>query len=103
MARRQRHANDQAEQAVSDPVDKPAHYNNHPSGVECIEITKHFNFALGNVIKYVWRADAKGNALEDLRKAQRYLAVEIARREVEQRQSITREDVERATCAEHNR
>lgn len=60
-----------------DPVEKPKHYNSHPSGVECIEITRHHDFAIGNVIKYVWRAGLKeGNLakeLEDLRKARYYL------------------------------
>lgn len=60
-----------------DPVEKPKHYNSHPSGVECIEITRHHDFAIGNVIKYVWRAGLKeGNKakeLEDLRKARYYL------------------------------
>ncbi|MFD0384476.1 DUF3310 domain-containing protein [Streptomyces stramineus] len=37
-------------------VDHPAHYTSHPSGVECIEITQHFNFPIGNAIKYLWRA-----------------------------------------------
>lgn len=45
-------------------------------------IVEHFGFSLGNVIKYVWRAGLKGpNALEDLRKARRYLDYEIARLE----------------------
>ncbi len=40
-------------------VDHPPHYNSHPSGVECIEITEHYNFCVGNAIKYVWRAGLK--------------------------------------------
>lgn len=66
---------------MSDNVNKPNHYTKHPSGVECIDIAKHFNFNLGNVIKYVWRADSKGNALEDLRKARKYIDFEIEQRE----------------------
>jgi len=62
-----------------DSVDKPIHYNSHPSGVECIEITKHMNYCLGNVIKYVWRAGLKGEAIEDLEKAATYLQYEIDR------------------------
>lgn len=62
-----------------DNVEKPQHYNSHPSGVECIEITKHMNYCLGNVIKYVWRAGLKGEAIEDLEKAATYLAYEIER------------------------
>lgn len=64
-----------------DPVEHPAHYNDHPSGVECLAITEHMNFCLGNVIKYIWRCDEKGNAIEDLKKARFYLDREIARRE----------------------
>ena len=63
-----------------DPVHHPAHYTSHASGVECIQIAECFDFSLGNVIKYCWRADEKGNALEDLKKAQWYLSREIERR-----------------------
>ena len=63
-----------------DPVNHPAHYTAHPSGVECIQITEHMSFTLGNAVKYIWRADAKGG-VEDLRKAVWYLQREIARRE----------------------
>lgn len=63
-----------------DPVNHPPHYTSHPSGVECIQIAEHMNFCLGNVIKYVWRAGQKGDALEDLRKAAFYLDREIKRR-----------------------
>ena len=71
---------------MSDPVNHPAHYTGHPSGVECIAIVQHMGFCLGNVLKYVWRADLKGNAIEDLEKARFYLDLEIARRKVAQRQ-----------------
>ena len=66
---------------MSDPVNHPKHYTAHPSGVECIQITEHMNFCLGNVIKYVWRAGLKADAVEDLKKARFYLDREIARRE----------------------
>lgn len=62
-----------------DPINKPLHYQ-HPSGVECIEITEHLNFCLGNAIKYIWRCDHKGQPIEDLRKAVVYLNREITRR-----------------------
>ena len=64
-----------------DPVHMPSHYTKLK--VECIEVTEHFNFCLGNAIKYIWRADHKGKPLEDLRKAIFYLEREIARRERE--------------------
>jgi hypothetical protein len=62
-------------------VQKAPHYNGHPSGIEAIEIIQHMGFCLGNVFKYVWRADLKDNALEDLHKARYYLEREISLRE----------------------
>ena len=64
-----------------DPVNHPPHYTSHASGVECIRITEHFNFCIGNAIKYLWRAGLKGEALEDLRKAAWYIEREINRLE----------------------
>lgn len=66
-----------------DPVNHPKHYTSHPSGVECIEITRHMSFSLGNVVKYVWRAGLKDTEitdkeLEDLKKAMWYLQDAIA-------------------------
>jgi hypothetical protein len=63
-----------------DPVNHPSHYTSHPSGVECIQVVEHMGFCLGNVVKYCWRADEKGNALEDLEKALWYLQRELKRR-----------------------
>jgi hypothetical protein len=62
---------------MDDPVNHPAHYTSHPSGVEAIDITRHMNFNLGNAVKYVWRADLKGNSLQDLQKARFYIEDEI--------------------------
>jgi hypothetical protein len=64
----------------SDEVAHPAHYTSHPSGVECITITRHMNFNLGNATKYIWRAGLKGDDIVDLEKAAWYLQDEIARR-----------------------
>lgn len=64
-----------------DPVNNPKHYTSHPSGIECIQITEHMGFNLGNAVKYIWRADLKADALEDLRKAAWYLQREIERRD----------------------
>lgn len=55
-----------------DPVNHPRHYTAHPSGLECIEITRHLPFDIGNAVKYVWRADLK-NGTEDYEKALWYL------------------------------
>ena len=72
-----------------DMVNHPPYYNS--SGIlcicgkqiECIEITRTFNFNLGNVIKYVWRHKFK-NGLEDLKKARWYLDDEIKKLEIEE-------------------
>jgi hypothetical protein len=64
-----------------DLVNHPPHYKGHPSAVECIEITRHFNYNRGNAIKYIWRAGQKGDEIEDLRKAVWYLQDEIYRLE----------------------
>jgi hypothetical protein len=69
---------------MSDNVNHPPHYTQHPSGIECIDITRHMGFNLGNVLKYIWRADLKHDAIEDLRKAQWYLQDEIDKRLEEQ-------------------
>jgi len=62
---------------MDDPVNHPAHYTSHPSGVEAIDITRHMNFNLGNAVKYVWRAGLKGDSIEDLQKARFYIEDEI--------------------------
>lgn len=65
----------------SDPITRPAHYT-------CFAIEPReaiaawgLNFALGNVVKYVARADHKGHAIEDLKKARENLDYEIRKRE----------------------
>lgn len=62
-----------------DPVNSPSHYT-WLGGIEVIQITEHLGFSLGNVVKYVLRADHKGKPIEDLEKARWYLDREIARR-----------------------
>lgn len=56
-----------------DIVEKPKHYNSHPSGVECIDITQHLPFCEGNAFKYIFRRKDKGNELQDCKKALWYL------------------------------
>lgn len=68
---------------MNDNVNNPRHYTSHPSGIECIQVTEHMSFCLGNVVKYIWRADEKGASLEDLKKARWYLDREIQKRESE--------------------
>lgn len=73
-------SNDKKEHDKVDMVNHPPHYKQHPSGVECIDITEHFNFNIGNAIKYLWRSEHK-NGLEDLKKAEWYIKREIQKRE----------------------
>jgi len=54
-------------------VDHPKHYNT--GRIEVIDAIEDWKlgFHLGNVVKYVARAEHKGKPLEDLKKAQWYL------------------------------
>lgn len=71
----------------NDQVNHPKHYTSDPSGIECIDITRHRNFNIGNAIKYLWRAGLKEDKdrklidkqVEDLNKAVWYLVDEIHR------------------------
>lgn len=56
-----------------DNVNHPSHYVSHPSGVETINITREFEFALGNAWKYLMRFRYKGKPKEDLEKAVWYM------------------------------
>ena len=58
----------------NEQVNHPRHYNQHPSGVECIEIIEHLPCNLANAVKYIWRAGLKKSSdpLRDLRSAQWY-------------------------------
>ncbi|MFF9481415.1 DUF3310 domain-containing protein [Streptomyces sp. NPDC014733] len=69
-----------APELASRTVVSPEHYTSHPSGIECIEITQHMNFPLGNAMKYIWRAGLKHpDAITDLEKAKQYIEIEIER------------------------
>lgn len=61
-----------------DVVNHPPHYK--VGGIETIDFieAKGLNYHLGNVVKYITRADHKGDRLENLKKAQWYLTREIA-------------------------
>ena len=62
----------------SDMVNHPPHYK--AGGIETIDFieAKNLGYNLGNVVKYVSRADLKGNKVEDLQKARWYLDRAIA-------------------------
>lgn len=65
-------------------INKPPHYLiNKIQPIDYID-AQHFNFNLGNVIKYISRAPFKGNELEDLKKARWYLDREIQKKEKEE-------------------
>lgn len=66
-----------------DMVNRPLHYNQ--GGIEVYDFIRayHLNYALGNVVKYVARAKYKGNYVEDLKKAKRYLEMELVHCEEE--------------------
>lgn len=73
--------------AKKNNVNHPKHYTSDPSGIECIDVTRHRNFNVGNAIKYLWRAGLKIDAdkssinkqIEDLEKAVWYIVDEIHR------------------------
>lgn len=73
----------------NDSVNHPKHYTSHPSGIECIQITRHYCFAIGNAIKYLWRAGLKSEngmadidkEIEDLKKSKWYIDDRIAQLE----------------------
>jgi hypothetical protein len=67
----------EAELNATDNVNHPAHYK--AGGIETIDFieAKSLNYHLGNVVKYITRADHKGDRLENLKKAQWYLNREI--------------------------
>lgn len=66
---------------MSEKVNHPAHYNT--GKYEVIDVIEDWqlNFNLGNAVKYIARADHKGNKIEDLRKAAWYIQREIERGE----------------------
>jgi hypothetical protein len=66
-------------------VDHPDHYNSI-EGIECIDVVEWMNFNVGNAMKYLWRVGLKGNAIEDLEKAEWY-----CRREIERLNKMKRE------------
>lgn len=67
---------------MSDQINHPGHYN--VGSIEVIDAIDAWalNFNLGNVVKYVARAEHKGVPLVDLKKAAWYLAREITTRKM---------------------
>ena len=67
---------------MAEQVNHPKHYNNDPSGIECIEIIRNMSFDIGCAVKYLWRMGFKdGNpVVQDMNKALFYLEDELAYR-----------------------
>ena len=63
----------------ADPVNHPAHYK--VGGIETIDFieAKKLNYNMGNAVKYISRADHKGNKKQDLEKAKWYIDRELAK------------------------
>jgi hypothetical protein len=63
----------------NDPVNHPAHYK--VGGIETIDFieAKKLNYNMGNAVKYISRADHKGNKKQDLEKAKWYIDRELAK------------------------
>lgn len=84
------------EQPEGDSVNHPSHYTSHPSGIECIEITRWYDFDIGNAIKYLWRHGLKheegmedvDKSIEDLEKAIWYIndAIRTLKKKAEKEQ-----------------
>ena len=77
---------------MNNNVSHPTHYTQGPihpvcgEVVECITVTEHHNFNVGNAVECLWRCDAKDNgrnAIQDLEKARWYITREIGRRKFE--------------------
>lgn len=74
--------------AKVDLVNHPPHYTSSEAqcshcgqDIECIDVTRHMGFNLGNAVKYIWREAIKGSAIQDLKKALWYIQDEINKRE----------------------
>ena len=70
---------------MSDNVNHPSHYTSSTAycpgcerRIECIDVTRHMSFNIGNAMKYLWRYKMK-NGKEDLEKAIWYINDEIKR------------------------
>jgi len=79
----------------------PDYYSNHPSGIECIQITEHMDFLTGNAIKYLWRAAMKGDKINDLEKAKWYIQRIIDKEDMCEDNTTELEDENISNCCKH--
>lgn len=74
---------------MTDMINHPSHYTSLLAAcscgkaIECIQVTQHMSFTIGNAVKYLWRHNDKGAPLEDLKKARWYIDQEIKLREAD--------------------
>ena len=75
---------------MNDPVNHPSHYTSSDAKcricdepIECIDVTQHMGFCLGNAVKYIWRAGLKSEdkTIQDLEKAMWYIRKHIEKLE----------------------
>lgn len=68
---------------MSEQVNHPKHYNEHPKGIECIDVIEDFDLLIGTSIKYLWRAGLKSEdtEIQDLKKAIWYIERKIKKME----------------------
>jgi len=68
---------------MTEHINHPTHYGGADNPYEAIKVIEahDLGFHLGNAIKYILRAGKKGDAIEDLKKAQWYLEREILKRQ----------------------
>jgi hypothetical protein len=82
-----------------DMVNHPLHYTSSEATcdkcgdcIECIEVTRHMPFNIGNAVKYLWRFNDK-NGLEDLKKAVWYIQDYINEKEKEKKSIVVAKNV----------
>lgn len=83
-------------------VNHPKHYNQHPNGIECIDVIRHYTCDIANALKYIWRAGLKpelGKAdadkeIEDLKKALWYIEDYRKHKEFESGSHVERRRIE---------
>lgn len=79
---------------VVDEVNHPPHYKSPAScsrcghEIQCIDVTRHMNFSLGNAVKYIWRVAFGGkrgqDPVKDLEKSSWYVRDEIDARVIQE-------------------
>lgn len=80
------------DEKIHNKINHPSHYTSHPAkcacgvGIECIQITEHMDFLIGNTVKYLWRAGLKddNSKLQDMQKAKWYLERAIVKESANQ-------------------